>query len=413
MSEVVISGRKPQKPRLAVDNEPATIESTPIKTLGEWDAGDDTGLPAPREWLLGNVFARKFMSSLLAEGGVGKTATRYAQLLSLATKRQLTGEHVFQRCRVLIVSLEDDAEELKRRILAAMLHHKVERSELKGWLFLAAPGGTCGKLMTADPKGNITIGPLAAHIEKVIRERKIDIVSIDPFVKSHKVEENNNGGIDEVIQVLVDLSVKYNFAIDAPHHTSKGAADPGNANRGRGASSMKDAARLVYTLAAMSVDEAKAFGIPEADRRLHIRMDSGKVNICRPSAAKWFKLVGVPLNNGNDTYPNGDEVQTIEPWTPPEIWAGMDNELLNQILDKIDAGLPNGARYSNSPTAKTRAASLVVVELAPHKTEAQARETWIRNGVLHVDDYDDPDRRALAKGLFLDITKRPGIEVHD
>jgi hypothetical protein len=46
-----------------------------------------------------------------------------AQLLSLATGRPLTGEHVFQRCRVLIVSLEDDADELRRRVLAAMLHH--------------------------------------------------------------------------------------------------------------------------------------------------------------------------------------------------------------------------------------------------------------------------------------------------
>jgi AAA domain len=363
-AKAVIIGRKPQKLHVAVRNEPTAIGPTPIETLGEWDAGDDTELPAPREWLLGNVFARKFMSSLLAEGGVGKTATRYAQLLSLATKRQFTGEYVFQRCRVLIVSLEDDAEELKRRILAAMLHHKVERSELKGWLFLAAPGGTRGKLMTTDPKGNTTIGPLAAHIEKVIRERNIDIVSIDPFVKSHKVEENNNGGIDEVVQVLTDLSVKYNFAIDAPHHTSKGTADPGNANRGRGASSMKDAARLVYTLAAMSADEAKAFDISEADRRLYVRMDSGKVNICRPSAAKWFKLVGVHLNNGNDLYPNGDEVQTIEPWTPPETWEGMDTPLLNQILDKIDAGISDGTRYSMAPRAETRAGWRVVLELA-------------------------------------------------
>jgi RecA-family ATPase len=52
------------------------------------------------------------MSSLLADGGVGKTALRYAQLLSLAIGRSLTGDYVFQRCRVLIVSLEDDSEEL-------------------------------------------------------------------------------------------------------------------------------------------------------------------------------------------------------------------------------------------------------------------------------------------------------------
>jgi RecA-family ATPase len=74
--------------------------------LGEWDAGDDTELPSPRGWLLGNIFCRRFMSSLIADGGVGKTALRYAQLMSCAIGRSLTGEHVFQRCRVLIVSLE-------------------------------------------------------------------------------------------------------------------------------------------------------------------------------------------------------------------------------------------------------------------------------------------------------------------
>jgi RecA-family ATPase len=290
--------------------------------LGEWDAGEEAAPPKPRQWLLGNIFARMFMSSLLADGGVGKTAVRLAQLISLALGRSLTGEYVFQRCRVLIISLEDDKEELERRILALLLHYGVARSELKGWLFLAAPGGTKGKIMSADRKGNITVGPLAGHIEATIAARKVDIVSIDPFVKCHAVEENNNAGIDRVVQALTDLSHKYNIAIDAPHHTSKGSSDPGNADRGRGASAMKDAARLVYTLSGMSPEEAKAFGINEEDRRFYVRMDSGKVNIAPPMRkAKWFKLVGVRLDNGTDLYPSGDEVQVVEPWKPPETWS--------------------------------------------------------------------------------------------
>jgi hypothetical protein len=95
-----------------------TPEQTPLANLGEWDAGNDTEMPPPRGWLLGNIFARKFMSSLLADGGVGKTALRYAQLLSVAIGRSLTGDHVFARCRVLIISLEDGPDELRRRILA-------------------------------------------------------------------------------------------------------------------------------------------------------------------------------------------------------------------------------------------------------------------------------------------------------
>src|SRR5215831_14410932 len=80
--------------------------------LNVWNAGDDTAAPPPRGWLLGNTFCRRFLSSLFGDGGVGKTALRDAEALSLATQRQLTGEHVFCRCRVLIVSLEDDADEL-------------------------------------------------------------------------------------------------------------------------------------------------------------------------------------------------------------------------------------------------------------------------------------------------------------
>ena len=377
--------------------------------LREWDAGDDAELPPPRGWLLGNSFARKFLSSLLADGGVGKTAVRYAQLISLATGRPLTGEYVFQRCHVLIISLEDDCEELRRRIRAVMLHYKIDLSEVKGWLFLSAPGVGGGKLMTIDRTGHPVRGQLANAIEDVITRRKIDIVAIDPFVKSHSVEENNNSLIDDVAQVLTDLASKHNIAVDAPHHISKGTADPGNANRGRGASSMKDAARLVYTLTPMSADEAKTFGIEEEARRLLLRMDSGKVNICKPTAAKWFRLVSVSLGNQTDRYPNGDEVQTIEPWTPPDTWADLGGALLNKILTAIDAGLPDGSRYTDAPRAADRAAWRVIVEHAPAKAEGQAREiikTWVKAGVLIRHDYDNPVTRKEAIGLRVDPTKR-------
>jgi RecA-family ATPase len=74
---------------------------------------------------------------LLAAGGVGKTALRYAQYISLAIGRSLTGDHVFLRCRVLIISLEDSVDELRRRIRAAMKHHGISAADVKGWLFLA------------------------------------------------------------------------------------------------------------------------------------------------------------------------------------------------------------------------------------------------------------------------------------
>jgi RecA-family ATPase len=156
------------------------------------------------------------------------------------------------RCRVLIVSLEDNADELRRRFRAACLHHKVEQTELDGWLFLASPGVGGGKLMALDPRGRPIVGALAAKLSRAIERHKIDIVSLDPFVKSHSVEENNNSMIDDVVGLLTDFTERYDMAVDTPHHVSKGASDPGNASRGRGASSAKDAMRLVNSLTTMS-----------------------------------------------------------------------------------------------------------------------------------------------------------------
>src|SRR5689334_4819588 len=91
-----------------------------------------------------------------------------------------------------------------------------------------------------------------------------------------------------------------------------------------------DAARLVYTLTPMTSDEAKQFRVPETDRRGYVRMDSGKVNIAPPSRqAKWFRIVGVPLDNRTEEHPHGDEVQVVEPWTPAGLWDGLDSLLLN------------------------------------------------------------------------------------
>jgi hypothetical protein len=382
------------------------------ESLGEWDAGDDTEPPPPRGWLLGNIFCRCFLSSLIGEGGAGKSAVRCAQYLSLATGKPLTGEHVFQRCRVLIISLEDDANELRRRILAATLHHNIDRADLKGWLFLASPGAKGGKLMVLDAAGRLQHGMLAERLEHIVAARKIDLVALDPFVKTHSVEENSNSAIDDVVQILTDIATKYDIAVDTPHHTRKGAADPGDAERGRGASAMKDAGRLIYTLTVMTPEEAQLFGIDEEQRRHFVRMDSAKVNIAPPMAkAKWFHLIGVTIGNATELYPHGDNVQTVEPWTPPDLWKDADTGIINGILTEIDKGLPDGGRYSAASNAKDRAAWPVVTKHLPRKTEAQARmmvRTWVKNGLLVNEEYHDEASRRKVQGLRVADAKRPG-----
>ena len=101
----------------------------------------------------------------------------------------------------------------------------------------------------------------------------------------------------------------------------------------------------------------------------------------------------------------------IEPWSPPDTWAGLDVELINRILTAIDAGMEDGTFFSHASKASTRAAWHMVRKFAPEKSEGQAREvigTWIRTGLLTEFDYENKVTRKPAKGLKVDSTKRPG-----
>jgi RecA-family ATPase len=114
-------------------------EGTP--ELEIFDVGDEDGAIRPRQWLLSASFCRAILSGLIGAGAAGKTTIRILQLLSLASGKNLSGEFVHVRSRVMIVCLEDDMLELRRRVRAAMLHYGIKPADIKGWLFLTTPRG--------------------------------------------------------------------------------------------------------------------------------------------------------------------------------------------------------------------------------------------------------------------------------
>jgi len=362
----------------------------------------------PRGWLLGTVFCRTFLSGLIGVGSAGKTAIRYVQYLAAATGRDLTGERVHHRSRVLIVCLEDDLNEVKRRIGAAMLHHDIAPAEVEGWLFYATPKGL--KLLQTDPSGVRTRGALYHQLRAIVAKHRIDLVAIDPFVRVHDVDENDNTAINTVMSLETDLAAEFDVAFDNISHARKGQTTPGDADSDRGASSKINAGRLMYTATRMSEKEAELYEVAKSDRPALVRVDDAKNNLTAGSPdAVWFKLIGVDLNNRTDLYPNGDNVQTVERWYPPHAFAKLDLSTIERILERIDKGPYKGGRYSASPIAKARAAWRVVHELCPALSEQQAKyviATWLKTGVLIQKEHRDPANRHARPGLF--VGKRPG-----
>jgi hypothetical protein len=375
------------------------------------NAGDlfDRQIP-PRGWLLGTTFCRQFMSSLLGTGGVGKTAIRLAQALSVATGRSFCGEYVHHRTRGLFLCFEDSIEELERRIKAAMILHEIDPEEVRSWFFYDVIRRK--KILSDGAQGLRVVGGLGAWVQQKVEELDIGLVIFDPFVKTHGVNENDNSGIDEVVTILATLAGELDIAVDYLHHTRKGGREAGDADVGRGASAAKDAGRLVYTAIPMSEDDAKQFGIEE-DAELCaslVRTDSAKVNIVpRANKARWFRLVNVPIGNKTAEYPNGDNVQAAEYWTPPDFWGQLPDDIVDRIFDRIAAGLDGGKRrYSATPQAKERSVMPVFAELAPELNKTQAYEAirkWLQTGMLVNETYDDRRDRKPTTGLKVGTRK--------
>ncbi len=105
-----------------------------------------------------------------------------------------------------------------------------------------------------------------------------------------------------------------------------------------------------------------------------------------------------------------EQVQTVEPWTPPNLWNKVSPATANAILTDLDAGPFDGMLYSDHNRAEGREAHLVVQKHAPDLNDKQARDivkTWIKSGLLYRANYRDKHIREERSGLRVNDTKRP------
>ena len=92
----------------------------------------------------------------------------------------------------------------------------------------------------------------------------IDVVIVDPFVSSHRLNENDNSGMDLVVKAWGRIAEQGHCAVELVHHVRKSQAGQAAAyGDARGASALTDAARHVRRLVKMSPDEAKLADIEE------------------------------------------------------------------------------------------------------------------------------------------------------
>jgi hypothetical protein len=269
----------------------------------EFDLDDQESLDR-RDWIADKFLLRKYTTALVAAPSVGKSSLTIAWALALAAGRgDFIGLDISRPYRVLLVNNEDDTDEQRRRIFAGMNAHGIDKEALQGRLFHYTVGNAVKPFLAVQR--DATRGLAATDDVKTLAQfaisNSIDVIVFDPLAEMHAGDENSNPEMAAVAGIFREVARVTNSAVLLVHHTRKPSANDtaGDMSTARGASSLLGSTRLAYTLAGMSKDDAKAYGVEEDQRGRYVRLDRAKGNfIPADSVPTWLEHLSVMLGNG-------------------------------------------------------------------------------------------------------------------
>jgi len=286
-----------------------------------------------RDWLYGYHLLRKYVSTTIAPGGVGKSRLLAAEALAMVTGRDLLGRKT-EKLRVWLWNLEDGLDELNRCIAAACRYYDITAQDIGDRL--CVDSGRQQELCTARTGRNgAELEPVYQAVTDALLANKIDVLIVDPFVSSHRVPENDNGMIDAVIKRWARVAEDANCAIELVHHTRKENGNEITADSSRGGSAISSAARDVRVLNRMRKEEGEKFGID--NHRQYFRLQSDKANNAPIADADWFHIESVDLLNAPEEL-GGDSVGVVVRWEPPDAMADITDDMRRGALERIAEG---------------------------------------------------------------------------
>lgn len=356
-------------------------------------------------------YSRGFLTVTGAAGGTGKSSLAIVEELSV-----VLGVDLFHPERkpikggpraVWSMSLEDDEEEHRRRVLAAMYHYAIKPSDLGDRYLVTYKADSPIKVVTLQGGKEAVNAPQVEHIMDIIREHEIALLNVDPFVNTHEVSENDNGAMNTVADAWRSIAQETKCAVGLTHHLRKGGGlSETNAEDLRGAVSLHSAARIVRILKNPSEDEAvQTLGVDPGERKFYFWVDpTSKSNIAPPAKHRvWYRMWGVDLMNGEDGGP-GDNVGVATPFSLPDSLEGVTRyhveELARKLVSADDDFLLDHCR--KGAQAKDRWIGFLVgriVGLDPDDVVELSKikriiSKWTRDGVLVEDAIKDSTRQS-------------------
>jgi len=370
-----------------------------------------------RQWVIPGFLLREMLTVLVAPSGSGKSLLTLQVAIALATGREWAGWRPRGTLRVLIVNAEDDTNEIKRRLAAAVVRMGIseeQQFEISSMFWIADNPNGVVLAKFNNQKKILVRTPLMDELVSTITNSRIDVVFVDPFAETFEGDENSNSELKWAGMLWREVARRTGAAVCLVHHTKKYASGmAGDVDAARGASALIGIARIVSTLFPMSQKEAEALGVTEDQRGNYLRYDDAKTNLnLKSPVAKWFKKESVLLRNATDELP-GDYVGVLEPWKPENAFDIMSEPQILEFFRAVDVGVldsrqrPTGELYTFSNTGASeselpRYIAQFIQDFFKLKTLASAIEimkTWRKNKRLVEVTYRSPKQRRERRGV--------------
>lgn len=238
------------------------------QTLRENNNNTIQGVYIPLEWFETEPPAQEFsidplapigaVTLINAHGGTGKSLLALKMAIHIALSIDILGAETNGE-KVAYMSLEDSEDILRRRTYKLIQdlprEVQVRLQELNDRLMFIDGYGKEMHVAQYN-QNNVKITDIVNKLIELLKKENIKTLFVDTFIRSHTLNENDNGQMGAVLVAFEKIAAEAGCAVILLHHLPKGSENKSYA--ARGASAITDNARSSILLERVdSRDESK------------------------------------------------------------------------------------------------------------------------------------------------------------
>lgn len=251
--------------------------------------------PPPRDWLIQDMHLKGKSAILAGLSGVAKSQLTAQLAMAVATGSPFAGRST-KKGQVLILSGEEDRDELQRRINAVIRYFGWSQTltDLVRQNLFAFPLVGEDIRFTAEKSGTLGETEFVNQVIEAAKEHEaLELIILDHAGLFHGGLFNEKHDVGLTMRIINRVCQVTGAAVLLVAHSPKNAinAKEPDASMFSGSTAFVEQARGGWIMTTMTEDQAKPFGIGKASRIDYVALTGVKANYTKVGQEFWFRKV--------------------------------------------------------------------------------------------------------------------------